>query len=55
MSEIEQAGGWSQIISQLLSRKDLSAGHAGAAMRSVLSGEATPSNNCVHYFAQGQR
>ena len=43
MSEIEQAGGWSQIISQLLSRKDLSAGHAGAAMRSVLSGEATPS------------
>ena len=43
MSEIEVAGGWPQIISQLLSRKDLSASQAGAAMRSVLSGEATPS------------
>ena len=43
MSEIDSSGGWPQIISQLLSRKDLTASHAGAAMRSVLSGEATPS------------
>ena len=43
MSEIEHASGWPKIISQLLSRKDLSASQAGAAMRSVLSGEATPS------------
>jgi len=43
VSEIEIAGGWAQIISQLLARKDLSASQAAAAMRSVLSGEATPS------------
>ncbi|NBO97860.1 MAG: anthranilate phosphoribosyltransferase, partial [Actinobacteria bacterium] len=43
MSEIEVAGSWPQVISQLLAGKDLSASHAGAAMRSVLSGEATPS------------
>lgn len=43
MSEIEKVGGWPQTISQLLLHKDLSASHAGAAMRSVLSGEATPS------------
>ncbi|MFM7337325.1 MAG: anthranilate phosphoribosyltransferase, partial [Actinomycetota bacterium] len=43
MSEIAVAGSWSVVISQLLAKKDLSASHAGAAMRSVLSGEATPS------------
>ena len=43
MSEIDVAGSWPQVISQLLAGKDLSASHAGAAMRSVLSGEATPS------------
>jgi len=43
MSEIAAAGSWSVVISQLLAKKDLSASHAGAAMRSVLSGEATPS------------
>ena len=43
MSEIDLAGSWPEVISQLLARKDLSASHAGAAMRSVLSGEATPS------------
>jgi len=43
MSEIAAAGSWSVVISQLLTKKDLSASHAGAAMRSVLSGEATPS------------
>ena len=43
MSEIDAAGSWPQVISQLLAGKDLSASHAGAAMRSVLSGEATPS------------
>ncbi|MFM8955745.1 MAG: anthranilate phosphoribosyltransferase [Actinomycetota bacterium] len=43
MSEIAVAGSWSAVISQLLAKKDLSASHAGAAMRSVLSGEATPS------------
>lgn len=43
MSEIEAAGSWSEVISQLLAGADLSASHAGAAMRSVLSGEATPS------------
>lgn len=43
MSEIEVAGSWPQVISLLLNRKDLSASQAGAAMRSVLSGEATPS------------
>ena len=43
MSEIELAGSRPEVISQLLARKDLSASHAGAAMRSVLSGEATPS------------
>ncbi|MFM9002534.1 MAG: hypothetical protein ACKOKA_02800 [Acidimicrobiaceae bacterium] len=41
MSEIDAAGSWPQVISQLLAGKDLSASHAGAAMRSVLSGEAT--------------
>jgi len=43
VSEIDLAGSWPEVISQLLARKDLSASHAGAAMRSVLSGEATPS------------
>ncbi len=43
MSQIEAAGSWSRVISQLLANKDLSASDAAAAMRSVLSGEATPS------------
>jgi len=43
MSEIDAAGSWSTVISRLLAKQDLSASHAGAAMRSVLSGEATPS------------
>ncbi len=39
---LESIGGWPALISALLDRVDLSAGHARAAMTNILNGEATP-------------
>lgn len=42
MSSITDLGGWPELLSQLLDRRDLGAQRASAAMSSILSGDATP-------------
>ena len=39
---LESIGGWPELISSLLDRRDLDAAHARAAMTNILSGSATP-------------
>ncbi|MEY4173414.1 MAG: anthranilate phosphoribosyltransferase [Actinomycetota bacterium] len=41
MSGIDELGGWPALLSELLERHDLPAGHARAAMSTILAGEAT--------------
>ena len=41
MSELEQHGGWPGVIGTLLGRRDLTADAAGAAMSSILRGDAS--------------
>ena len=38
---LESIGGWPALITSLLDRQDLPAGHARAAMSTILEGEAT--------------
>lgn len=42
MSALEEHGGWSQLIGDLLAGNDLDTDVAGAAMAEILSGDATP-------------
>ena len=42
MSGLDELGGWSAILTELLERHDLPAAHARAAMSTILAGEATP-------------
>lgn len=42
MSALEEHGGWSRLIGDLLAGNDLDADAAGAAMTEILSGSATP-------------
>ncbi len=39
---LESIGGWPTVLSSLLDRQDLPAGHARAAMSTILEGQATP-------------
>ncbi|MFM8563775.1 MAG: anthranilate phosphoribosyltransferase [Acidimicrobiia bacterium] len=39
---LESIGGWPAVLSSLLDRQDLPAGHARAAMSTILEGQATP-------------
>jgi anthranilate phosphoribosyltransferase len=39
---LNEVGGWAAVLGSLASRRDLSVGEAGAAMTTILSGEATP-------------
>lgn len=41
MSAIDELGGWPTLLTELLERRDLTAGHARAAMATILAGEAT--------------
>lgn len=42
MSPLDELGGWSALLTELLERHDLPAAHARAAMSTILAGEATP-------------
>ncbi len=42
MSGLDELGGWSALLTELLERHDLPAAHARAAMSTILAGEATP-------------
>lgn len=42
MSEIDDHGGWSAVLATLIGGTDLDAGAAGAAMSTILAGDATP-------------
>jgi anthranilate phosphoribosyltransferase len=41
MSRIDELGGWPVLLTELLERRNLPAGHARAAMATILSGDAT--------------
>ncbi len=42
MPTLEDLGGWPELLTTLLNRQDLAAGHARTAMATILAGEATP-------------